>query len=254
MPLFIEERTSDSPYISHIWRSRSEQIDSFISIATNQWDLVIWKQYGKTYLAVQGPETQASIAPVPRDAEFFGILFKPGAFMPHLPVTQLVNGNAALPEANSRTFWLGGSAWEVPTYENAEVFVDRLVRSEMLVREKVVDEVLQGHHLDLSLRSIQRRFLRATGLTHNTIQQIARARQATLLLQQGKPIIDVAYGLGYFDQSHLHRVMKHFIGEPPSQLIDKNRTGQLSFLSKTELAMLHYDEPVDRDNNRWSIA
>jgi hypothetical protein len=254
MPLFIEERPSDSPYVSQIWRSRSEQIDSFISIASNRWDLVVWKQYGKTYLAIQGPETQASITPVPRDAEFFGILFNPGTFMPHLPADQLVNNNTVLPEANSRSFWLGGSSWEVPTYENADAFVNRLVRSEMLVREKVVDDVLRGHSLDLSLRSIQRRFLRSTGLTHNTIQQIARARQATLLLQQGLPIIDVAYGLGYFDQSHLNRALKYFIGQTPSQLMDKTRTHQLSFLSKTEVAMLAYDEPVAGNNNRWSIA
>jgi hypothetical protein len=44
---------------------------------------------------------------------------------------------------------------------------------------------LQDQVKDLSLSTIQRRFLRATGVTQSTARQIERARFATLLLPQG---------------------------------------------------------------------
>jgi hypothetical protein len=233
MGLNIEQRESDSPFVEWIWRSRSEHISAFTSIAVCQWDLVIWKQEGKTSITVQGPETKARPAPVPEDAEFFGILFKTGTFMPHLPASTLVDGNAMLPEASSRSFWLHSEAWEVPTYENAETFVERLVRDGLLVHEAVVAEVLAGHQPNYSLRSIQRRFLAATGLTHGAVLQIERARHAALLLQQGTSILDTVYEAGYFDQPHLTKSLKHFIGLTPMQLMDKNATEQLSFLYNT---------------------
>jgi len=233
MPLHIEERLSDSPYVERIWRSRSENIDLFTSIAGNRFDLVFWRQDGQTHVNLQGPETHASIAPVPQDAAFFGILFKVGAFMPHLPIEQMVDANLTLPGAAGQSFWLKSAAWQFPTYDNADTFVSRLVRDGLLAFEPVVDDMLRGYVPSMSLRSIQRRFLRATGLTYNTIVQTERARQATILLREGGNILDTAYDLGYFDQSHLTKSLKYFIGQTPAQLTDTSRYEQLSFLYKT---------------------
>ena len=68
----------------------------------------------------------------------------------------------------------------------------------------------------MSLRTIRRRFVLATGLPYKTIEQIERAKQATALLEQGVPLIDVAYQAGYADQSHLTRALKYFIGSTPA--------------------------------------
>ena len=76
-----------------------------------------------------------------------------------------------LPEAGSKSFWLGGSAWQFPDYDNADTFVDWQVRKSLLVREPVVGVALQGQLEELSLRTIQRRFLRATGVTHSVARQ-----------------------------------------------------------------------------------
>lgn len=233
MNLIVEERQADSPFVERIWRARSGRIDTFISIAVTQWDLVVVKQAGKTNISVRGPESKATPAPVPEDAEFFGILFKPGTFMPHLPVSKLVDSNASLPEASSRSFWLKGCAWPFPNYDNADTFVDWLVRDDLLVREPIVDDVLQGHLPYLSWRSVERRFLSATGLTYRTMYQIERARQAAILLQQGVSILDTVYQTGYFDQSHLTKSLKHFIGQTPTQIMDKSKSEQLSLLYKT---------------------
>lgn len=220
MKFSFDSRLSDSPYVDAIWRTESVGGGSFMSIAESHWGIVVTRQEGKTWLTVRGPETKAQPSPVPEDADFFGIVFKLGTFMPHLPGKRLVDCSYDLPEANRRACWLYCSAWEFPTYDNADTFVERLVREGMLVREPVVDAALQGHQQDdLSQRSVQRRFLHATGLTHKSIQQIERAKKAMGMLQDGVSILDTSYQLGYFDQSHLTNSLKHFVGQTPSEIL-----------------------------------
>jgi len=84
---------------------------------------------------------------------------------------------------------------------------------------------------ELSLRSVQRHFLRSTGVTYATFRQIERARYATILLREGVSILDVVSRLGYFDQAHLTRSLKRFIGETPAKIVLRQK--QLSFLYKT---------------------
>lgn len=142
--------------------------------------------------------------------------------MPHLPVKTLLDRqDVTLPEVSSHSFWLYGSTWELPTFDNADVFVNRLIHPGVLVHDPVVEAAIQGDKPDLSIRSIQYRFLQATGLTHKTIQQIDRAHKAVLLLEQGTPILDTAIGLGYFDQAHLTNSLKRFIGKTPAQIVQK---------------------------------
>lgn len=142
--------------------------------------------------------------------------------MPHLPIKTLLDRqDVTLPEVSSHSFWLDDSAWELPTFENADVFVNRLIRQDLLVRDPVVEAVIQGDNPDLSIRSLQHRFSQATGLTHKTIQQIDRAHKAVLLLEQGTPILDTAIDLGYFDQAHLTNSLKRFIGRTPAQISQK---------------------------------
>jgi methylphosphotriester-DNA--protein-cysteine methyltransferase len=86
----------------------------------------------------------------------------------------------------------------------------------------------------MSPRTLQRRFLEATGLTHTALRQIERARYATALLKQGVSILDTVYSAGFFDQPHLTRSLKYFIGLTPAQIIDAGRTEILSFLYKTD--------------------
>ena len=68
-------------------------------------------------------------------------------------------------------------------------------------------------------------------MTHGTIRLIERARHATNLLRDGLSILETAYRAGYYDQAHLTRSLKHFIGQTPTQII--RAEAQLSFLYKT---------------------
>ena len=93
--------------------------------------------------------------------------------------------DVTLPGASKHAFWLNGSAWEYPDFENADVFVARLARKGVIARDAIVDAVLHKHAPALSIRSTQRHFLRATGMTYSTWRQIERARHATNLLREG---------------------------------------------------------------------
>ena len=203
------------------------------SIAAAHWDLVFWQYRGQVRVAVQGPESKASPAPVPADATFFGIIFSLGTSLSHLPVSRLVDGSAELPGATRRSFWLDGSAWRLPDYDNAEGFVRRLARQDVLVRDPVVVAALRGAPADVSERTVQRRFVAATGLTRGAVRQIGRARQAAVLIQEGLPVDQVVYQLGYFDQPHLARSLTRYIGRTVTQLRAGNPSEPLSLLYKT---------------------
>jgi AraC-like DNA-binding protein len=253
MDLICDERLSDSPFVARIWHSQGERAGPFISMAEIECGMVVTKLQGKTIITLRGPAIKATPAFCPPDAEFFGIQFKPGIFMPNLPAKLVMNRHDInLPEAGSKSFWLNGSAWQYPNYENADTFVNLLVRDGSLVYDPVVSAVLQGQPLEMSLRTVQRRFLQATGLTHNSIHQVNRALYATGLLKQGLSILDAVYEAGYFDQPHLTRSLKHYIGLTPAQITDQSRSERLSFLYKKNPSQLNYNANVLKTINSYS--
>ena len=222
MKFTFDYRPSDSPLVDSVWRSYSIGGGSFISNAVSQWEMVVTKQKDKITLSVRGPETHASPAPIPEDAEFIGIVFKHGVFMPQLPKSELVDNAIHLDQHIKNSFHFFGSTWEFPTFENADTFINQLTRADQLGFDQVVDDTLRGRTQNLSLRSIQRRFLYVTGLTYKSIQQIERARLVSSLLQSGIPISEAAYQAGYFDQAHLTNSLRRFYGQTPVQLIQSN--------------------------------
>jgi AraC-like DNA-binding protein len=223
MTFVFDARPSDSPFVEMIWRTQSYGGGSFTSLAESRWEMVVTKQKDKIYLTVRGPESKAMPSPIPEDREFLGIVFKLGIFMPHLPGIKIVDSELNLPEASSKSFWFHGASWQFPTFENADTFIHRLAHDSLLAREPVVEAVLQGELRELSLRSAQRRFLRATGLTHGAVRQIERARKSMALLEQGVSILDTVYEAGYADQPHMTRSLKHLLGRTPAQIIRVNQ-------------------------------
>jgi AraC-like DNA-binding protein len=191
-----------------------------MSVAATHWEMVVTKQYGQITLTVRGPGTRATPASIPENAEFFGTVFKHGAFMPQFSMQNLVDGGWTLPNGVGKTFWLNGAVWQFPNFENVDTFVNRLIYEDMLVFDPVIERVLQNRHyeIDLTPRSIRRHFLRAVGVNHGTVVQIQRAYQAAALLEQGISILDAIDLAGYADQPHMTRALKHFIGQTPAQI------------------------------------
>lgn len=217
--VFEEERLLDLPFIEKIWHTRSDEAGDFVSHAASQSEIVVTRCEGKSLVTVRGPETKASPASVPADSEFFGIVFKLGTYMPALlPKNLMDRRDVHLPAASGESFWLDSSAWEIPTFDNADTFVERLVRKGLLAHDPVVGAVLQGERLPISPRALQYRFVRATGLPYKMIQQIERASRAATLLKSGLSILDTVYETGYFDQAHLTNSLKRFFGQTPAQI------------------------------------
>ena len=214
----LEARSSRSPLVEKTWQTRSKPEETFISVAATHWEMVVTRQRGAARLTVRGPETRATTVPIPQDAEFFGIQFSVGTFMPGLPPGRLVDRTVTLPAAAGRSFWLDGSAWELPHSDTADVFVERLVRAGLLVHDPIVAEALHGDVEGFSTRSLERRVVRATGLSRGAMGRIRRAERAVELLSRGVPASEVAHRTGYADQPHLTRSLRRFVGQTPSQI------------------------------------
>lgn len=217
----IDEWGSDSRFVEKAWTSRSETEPAFISIAASHWQIVVTTQRDLTQLTIRGPETRATVTDIPPDAEFFGIVFSLGTFMPSMPIARLVDREVTLPAAAPGSFWLDGSRWEIPTSANADVFVERLVRQGMIARDPIVAESFQANVDWVSTRTLQRRVARATGLTRSTIKQIARAEKAVEALGHGHSAQDAAVLFGYADQAHLIRSVQRFIGKTPGRMVNR---------------------------------
>lgn len=219
MNTMFEGRASDSPYIEMIWRGRTGPNYTPVCPADEHWNLLFSKYQDAVKVCVEGPLTKALPKTQPEGVEWLVIRFTLGTFMPHLPVGQFMDGDAAfLPEASNKSFWLKSSTWELPDFDNVETFVERLAHHQLLVTDPIVKGVIQNQQPDTSSRTVRRRFLTATGITPKVVQQIERARQAMTLLEQGVPILDAVYQLGYADQPHMTRSLKRFIGQTPAQI------------------------------------
>lgn len=218
MSVIYEDRLSDTPFVETIWRTQAVSDGCDVVSADMCWDMLIVNQEGNTKVSVWGPMTKSARIPHTEGQEWLGIRFKPGTFIPHLSADKMVNQGIILPEATGKSFWLDSSTWECPNYGNVETFVNRLVRGGILFRDTVVESVLQGYPQDSSFRTIQRRFLRVTGLTQRTIRSIERARQAYSLLQNGLPILEVVHQAGYADQQTMTKSLKHYLGYTPGQI------------------------------------
>ena len=149
--------------------------------------------------------------------------------MPQILPRSLVNQDWNFPNVGKRSFWMGGSAWQFPDFENADTFVSRLTQLGMLAQDPVVDCAMQGEMEDVSSRSMQRRFLQSTGLTQSTIRQIERAKSAMDRLQQRTPILDVVHEFGYYDQPHLTNSLKRWLGETPTEIAGLSQFDWVSF-------------------------
>jgi hypothetical protein len=232
MVIAFHDRSSESPDIERVWRAYSDTVDRMTSIATAHWTLVAWRAEREWRVAVQGPETGATTAPVPPETEFVGIRLSLGTALERLPTDRLVNRGIEFPDVSGHSVRILGCAVPLPDYDRAEDFVQRLVRAGVLVRDPMVRDVLRGWPPDATVRTVRRHFLSAAGLTPGVVRQIERAREAAMLIRNGAPIADIAHDLGYYDQPHLARSLGRFVGHTATEL-RTGASGQMSVLYKT---------------------
>lgn len=219
MTIFFEERPSDSPYIENVTYGGTAFDGVVIRPSEIHWHMVLSRFEGKARFTVVGPWTSAGELTYTGGADILWIKLRLGTFLPWLPGRKILNSEIALPEATSRSVWLNGSAWQFPDYENVETFVNHLYRTGALALDPVVHAALNDQQPDVAPRTLRHRFLQSTGLTQNHIQQYRRAQRATAMLQQGTPILDTVFEAGYFDQPHMTKSLRQFIGYTPAQIL-----------------------------------
>jgi len=233
MFLTFESRPSPSPYVECVWRCHSVDGGYFHSMAEGNLELVVTRLEGHAIVTLRGPVTRAKIFACPPNGEWLAIRFRTGVYVRGLPTAGLLDHKDLNFEVTrDGRFCFADHMWELPTHDNAEVFVDHLVRRGIIAMEPTVQDAMHDNVRARNRRTIQRRFLRAVGMSHAQFRQIERARHAVDLLREGSPILDVIHDAGYFDQAHLTHSLKRFIGLTPTAI--RNDQTQLSFSYKTE--------------------
>jgi Helix-turn-helix domain len=212
-------RPSDSPYVEGITYGRTESDGSTVRPAECRWHMVFVRRDGDARALVAGPWTTPGVASWGAGAEILWVRFALGAFMPHLPMRSLLDAETPLPDATGRSFWLAGSSWPFPGHEDVETLVERLAREGVLDRDPVVGAASTGQPPPgLSPRTLRHRFLRATGLAQGAVRQAERAMRAAELLRRGVPIFEAIHEEGYFDQPHMTRSLRRWVGRTPARI------------------------------------
>jgi hypothetical protein len=182
------------------------------------WDFAIMKSARGTVVLRTGLTTSAVTHHYAEGDEILSIAFKASSYMPLMPGEDMRDQGVVLEGIGRDRFWLGTDVVEIPTIETVDAFVEKLVRRSIVEDNRVVASIVSGHPIAMSERTMQRHFLKTTGLTYKAFTQIERAQQAIALLQQGRPAADVAFALGYSDQPHMIRSIKAIMGQTPGQI------------------------------------
>jgi AraC-like DNA-binding protein len=213
------ERPSDNPHIQSVWKARISGEGSHTLPARGSWDFIFVKNHNGLATMMIGPSKMATVSEYSEDeAEYFGIKLTPGFFPTHLNANVMLHAVQQL-ETRKSGVKIRDARIEIPTFDTAELFVDKLLQQTIFDTDLLVQSQLhQSEDSNISQRTIQRRFARSTGISKSHFQRIDQATLAQTLLLAGSSIADVAYQAGYYDQPHLIRSLKALKGFTPSQI------------------------------------
>lgn len=207
-----------APFVSHVAQTRFATTGSVVMPPDGCWDIVFIRHQGQLFILRTGLTTKSVTVHHSAGDEILAIVFKPHAFMPAFSATALRDEGQDLVKVGGNRFWLGNELYEVPTLETAADFAAKLAQKQTVENSEVVESLLAGRPKAMSVRTMQRHFLKTTGLTYKAFKQIMRAQKAVQLLQTGQPALQVAFSLGYTDQSHLINSLKSIMGQTPKQI------------------------------------
>jgi hypothetical protein len=218
--LVFDAVAGEIPLVQRVWSASCDAATGFTSAAKGSSMIAFARNGGRVTVHVRGPETRATRLTCPEDCEFFGVELQLGAYLPLFPPSGLADLNdALLPTPSGERIVLDNRDWEMPTEQNVDVFVNRLVRAGLLFFDPLVDEIRHGERpRAMSERTAQIRFRRAVGTSRRKLISIEQARHAAQLLAAGRSIADVVAGAGYYDQPQLARAMRWAIGHTPGEL------------------------------------
>lgn len=207
-----------SPAIASVTHTTFGEAGSVLMQPDGCWDFVMMKSERGSLVLRTGLTTRAVTHAFSAGDEILSIAFKPSSFMSLMPGERMRDEGVVLPNIGQDRFWLGSDVMEIPRFDNVDRFVAKLLRSGIVENNRFVGSVVSGHPMAMSERTMQRHFLKTTGLTYKAFTQIERAQKAISLLQQGRPAADVAFAVGYADQPHMIRSLKAIMGQTPREI------------------------------------
>lgn len=247
-------RPSDSRLIQRVATRHYLGGEGDVTMPDGSRDIVVIKKPdGEVFTMLTGTITQPIALDFPPGSEVMNIMLTLGASFTEseLAAPKMRNQSLILAKAGRNKVWLGSKAMEMPTFENAEGFVDKLVDSGLLHTDAMVEKLVTGSSVAASERTLQRRFMHATGLTYKYFTQLERAWKAASLLQMGLPALDVAFALGYTDQPHMIKSLKSLLGKTPTQFKTVHAPEAItpSLRSALERSVGSHSVPFDYDSS-----
>lgn len=219
MHRIVTTRPVDSPLVASISSSSFTAPGQVLMQPDGCWDIVIIRRGGVPYVLRTGQTTHPVTFEHGADDELLVISFKPQSFMPLMPGDVMRDEGVLLEPFGRAGFWIGTDVREIPTLENADVFVERLLRDGIVDSNALVASVVDGEPKAMSERTLQRHFLRTTGLTYKHFTLVQRAQRAVELIQSGRPAVDVALEVGFADQAHMINSLKSIMGRTPREIV-----------------------------------
>jgi hypothetical protein len=218
--LVFDAVAGDVPLVTRVWTATCDAATGFTSAAKGSSMIAFARTGEGTTVHLRGPETRATAMSCPEGCEFFGVELRLGASVPLFPPAGLVDLNdVVLPNPSGDRLVLDNRDWEMPTAQNVDVFVERLVRAGLLCGDPLVDDIRHGERpRAMSERTAQLRFRRAVGISRRKLVSIDRARDAARLLAVGGSMADAITAGGYYDQPQLARAMRWATGHTPGEL------------------------------------
>jgi hypothetical protein len=207
-----------SPLVRNVSRTVFTEPTTLPMHPDGGWDIAILKRGDNVQVLRTGLTTRTVNYVADAGDEILAITFAPDSFMSLLPGERMVDEGVMLEMIGRDRFWIGTDVVEVPNFDNVDGFIASLRQRGIVESNDVVTSIVAGHPKAMSERTMQRHFLRTTGLTYKSFTLIERAQKAMALLQMGRPAADVAFALGYADQPHMIRSLKAIMGQTPGRI------------------------------------
>jgi AraC-like DNA-binding protein len=217
MSFLYEEKASASPYVDVVWHTLDQTDGTYLAAADACWDLVFTTTPTSARVLLSGPSSRPTPVPYQAGNRNVGVRFRHGTYFTHVEPHSMCDRTIALSMSDAHTFELAGCSWPMPGYDDVDALIEAFDAAGLLAHDPVIEAALRGAATPVSPRSVQRHFTRITGLSPQHVRQISRAREAVARLRTGESIAEVAYELGYADQSHLTRDVKRLTGYTPGQ-------------------------------------
>lgn len=217
MSFLYEEKASACPYVDIVWRTLDTSDGTYLAAADACWDMIFTRASASARVLLSGPSSRPTTVPYRTGNHNVGVRFTQGTWFTHVDPHSMCDSTIALPMPDADRFELAGRTWQMPGYDDIDDLLAEFDAIGLLAHDSVIDAALRGIDPPLSPRTVQRHFTRITGQSPQNVRQIKRAREAVARLRTGEAIADVAYELGYADQSHLTRDVKRLTGYTPAE-------------------------------------